>query len=87
MTRVEISGPGEDVIERMLASGHCKDAKQAVELSLRLLDEHLGHKRQKLRRDLADAMTDVHEGRVAPLDMAAIKREARVRHEQESPSA
>ncbi len=76
MKTVEISASGAELIDRLIASGTCEDASQAVEISLRLLDDKL----QRLREDVALGMKDVREGRVAPLDMEAIIRKAKMAH-------
>ena len=73
MRLVEISAIGAELIDRLIASGTCENATQAVEISLRLLDMEL----ERLRDDVVPGMEDIHRGRVEPLDMEAIKKKAR----------
>ena len=86
MKKVEISGPGEKVVDRMVASGRCESANEVVDISLRLLEKH-EEKLQALRDDINVAMDEIHGGNVAPLDMEAVKKKARERHERQHPPA
>ena len=90
MKKVEINGFGEEVIDRMVASGRCENADQAVDISLRLLSQYEAYQKEKLktlREDIAVGMEEVYRGRVAPLDMEAIIRESKVEHAGKNPSA
>lgn len=90
MKKVEITGPAEEVVDRLIASGRCEDANQVVEISLRLLDKEEMERQAKLealREGVLEGIADVEAGRVAPMDMEAIKQEARRRFEQQHHSA
>lgn len=90
MKKVEISGLGEEVVNRMVASGRCESADQAVDISLRLLSKYEAHQEEKLktlREDIAAGMDDVYEDRVVPLDMEAIIRESEEEYARKNPNA
>ena len=85
MKRVEISGSGERVIERFVASGRCESAKQVVDISLRLLDKQEAL-RDTLRQDIVAGMEEVFGGQTTPLDMEGIIQEAEEKHASDTPS-
>ena len=90
VNKVTLSGLGEEVVDRMVASGRCKSADQAVDISLRLVSKYEAHQEEKLknlREDIAAGMDDVYEDRVAPLDMEAIIRESEEEYSSKNPKA
>ena len=77
MKTIQISDQGAALIDKLIATGACASASQAIDLSLQLLDENLA----QLRNDVSLGMNDVRAGRVAPLDIEGIKMRARQIHE------
>jgi putative addiction module CopG family antidote len=86
MTKVDISTAGEEVINRLVDSGRCESANQAVDISLRLLDRQEALL-ESLRQDIAAGMEEVYGKHTAPLDMEAIIKESEERFARKNPTA
>ena len=72
----------ERFINDRVGSGLYTTASEVVRAALRLLEEHEQLKAtrlESLRKDIKKGLADSRAGRVAPLDMAAIKAKARSR--------
>ena len=72
----------EGLVEERVRSGLYASASEVVREALRLLQQREQDREAKLtdlRRELAPALAEFERGEGAPLDMAAIKAEARAR--------
>ena len=72
----------EEMIQEQVRSGQYSSASEVIRDALRLFRERelLRQIRlEELRREIDKGLKDVEQGRVAPLDIAAIKAEARAR--------
>jgi putative addiction module CopG family antidote len=90
MKNIEISGVGEEVVDRLVASGRCKDASQAVDISLRLLDKYESQQSEKLRHlreEIREGFDDMQSGRVAPLDIESIIEDAQQEFDRSNPKS
>lgn len=84
MKRVEITGPAEDVIDHLISTGRCKDAEEAVNVSLGLLKDMDAKKIQELRDDIALGLEDIENGNIGrPECVEETKRNFRERRKQE----
>lgn len=64
--QINISPATEAVITQLVAGGSYSSAEEVVEKAVALID---------LKRKIDEGLQDIVDGRVAPLDMAAIKRQ------------
>ena len=70
----------EDLVRGLVASGRYNSASEVVREALRLVEEReqlRAIKLEALRRDVQQGLDDLEAGRSGPLDMEAIKQEAR----------
>jgi len=70
----------ETLINRKVATGLYHSASEVIREALRLLNEHDALRQiqhDELRREIAVGMEDIKQGKVAPLDMEAIKAKGR----------
>lgn len=76
----------EAMVKQKVESGMYNSASEVIREGLRLLDEQdkLREIRfEELRREIQKGLDELDQGKGAPLDMAAIKAEARRRYEEE----
>ena len=66
----------EDFVKDKVKSGRYSSASEVVREALRMLEER-DRRLVELRKEIAIGLEDVEAGRVAPLDMEAIKRDGR----------
>lgn len=64
--QINISPATEAVITQLVAGGSYSSAEEVVEKAVALVD---------LKQKIDEGLQDIVDGRVAPLDMAAIKRQ------------
>ena len=70
----------ETLISQKVATGMYHSASEVIREALRLLNEHDSLRKiqhEELRREIAVGMEDIKQGRVAPLDIDAIKAKGR----------
>lgn len=72
----------EEMVQQQVRSGQYSSASEVIRDALRLFRERelLRQIRlEELRKEIDKGLKDIEEGRVGPLDMAAIKAEIRAR--------
>ena len=81
---VSLSPKLESLIQEKVTSGLYASASEVVREALRLLEERdrlREIREEELRAEIRKGVADEKAGRVAPLDMEAVKREARARRD------
>jgi antitoxin ParD1/3/4 len=78
---IAISGELQTLVQQELASGQYGSADDVLLAAVRLLHER-NERLAELRREILPALERLDRGEGKPLDMDAIKREARARFEQ-----
>lgn len=78
---ITISGELQSLVQQELAAGHYQTTDEVLLTAVRLLSER-NKKIAELRREILPALERLDRGEGLPLDMEAIKAEARARFEQ-----
>lgn len=84
MTKVELHGHEEELVNRLVSSGRFDDPGQVVALSLHLLEQLEAHQSEifeGLRKDLLQGNDAFEKGELSDLDVLGIAREARAAYE------
>jgi Arc/MetJ-type ribon-helix-helix transcriptional regulator len=77
MKQIEVSGADEQIIDRLIASGLCKDAKEVLHISLQMLREAPKERLERLRDDIAIGVAAADEGRLSPSNAEEAKKQYR----------
>ena len=78
---IAISGELQSLVQQELNSGHYGSADDVLLAGVRLLRER-NQRLAELRKEILPALERFDRGQGKPLDMEAIKRDARARFEQ-----
>lgn len=78
---ITISGELQSLVQQELAAGHYQTTDEVLLTAVRLLSER-NKKIAELRREISPALERLDRGEGRPVDMEAIKAEARAGFEQ-----
>ena len=78
---ISVSPELQSLVEEQLATGQFESADAVLRAGLELLQQH-NRRIDELRKEILPALERLDRGEGVPLDMEAIKAEARARFEQ-----
>ena len=79
---VKLTPAQEALIQEQLEAGHYHSRAEVIAEALELLSDHLRLEQMKLERLRAEIQKGLDSGESTPLDMEAIKKEARRRYNE-----